>query len=496
MNTQVQPRNATIALLVICGAQMMIVLDNTIVNVALPSMQAELNLSATGLSWVINAYTLVFGGLLLLGGRIGDIFGRRTVFMTGNVVFAVASVLGGLAQSDTHLLIARGLQGVGGALASPTALALITTSFVEGPARTRAFGVFSAVSGTAAALGLLLGGILTDLLNWRWVLFVNAPIALIVVVAAPIYLIESARMKVRLDIAGAVSATTGVISLVYATIQAAELGWGHITTMAWFGAAVLMLTIFVMIERTATTPLMPLHFFSNRNRVGAYVTGLMWSAAFFSSLFFVTLFLQQILGFSPLQAGFASVPVALMLGVSAQISARLVSRRTPRVLIATGLTIAAVGFVWLWQMTSPSATYVDMLLPLLLMASGVGMVFVPTTVTGMSNIAADESGIASGMLNTTQQVGGSIGLAILVTVAASSARNQIAALSDAAVARGEAELGAAPDAALITAGTVYGWSTAFLVAAAFCLVGAVITYLLIRPTAPDAQQAPGHAGIG
>jgi len=495
MNTLAKPRSATVALLVICGAQMMIVLDNTIVNVALPSIQAELTLSSTSLSWVINAYTLVFGGLLLLGGRIGDIVGRRKVFIAGNILFAVASVFGGMAQSDVQLLIARGLQGVGGALASPTELALITTSFAEGPERTRAFGIFSAVSGTAAALGLLLGGILTDLLNWRWVLFVNAPIALIVVVAAPIYLLESGRIKVRLDIAGAVTATTGVISLVYATIQAAENGWGHITTIMWFAAAILMLTLFVIIERNATMPLMPLHLFSNRNRVGAYVTGLMWSAAFFSSLFFVTLFLQQILGFSPLQAGVASVPVALMLGVSAQISARLVSRRTPRVLIATGLTIASVGFVWLWQITSPSATYVDMLLPLLLMACGVGMVFVPTTITGMSNIAAHESGVASGMLNTTQQVGGSIGLAILVTVASSSARERITALSNTAVARGQAELGAAPDVALITAGTVYGWSTAFFVAAVFCLVGAVITYLLIRPTAPDVHKASVHVGM-
>ncbi|MCE2852664.1 MAG: MFS transporter [Roseiflexaceae bacterium] len=492
MNILANPRSATVALLVICGAQMMIVLDNTIMNVALPSIQAELKLSSTSLSWVINAYTLVFGGLLLLGGRIGDILGRRKVFIAGNILFAVASVFGGMAQSDVQLLIARGLQGVGGALASPTALALITTSFAEGPERTRAFGIFSAVSGTAAALGLLLGGILTDLLNWRWVLFVNAPIALIVVVAAPIYLLESERIKVRLDIAGAITATTGVISLVYATIQAAENGWGQITTMMWFGAALLMLTLFVIIERNATMPLMPLHLFSNRNRVGAYVTGLMWSAAFFSSLFFVTLFLQQILRFSPLQAGFASVPVALILGVSAQISARLVSRHTPRVLIATGLTIASVGFVWLWQITSPSATYVDMLLPLLLMASGIGMVFVPTNITGMSHIAAHESGVASGMLNTTQQVGGSIGLAILVTVASSSARDYITELSNTAVARGEAELGAVPDGALITAGTVYGWSMAFFVAAMFCLVGAVITYLLIRPTAPDVHKASVH----
>ena len=495
MDTRVQPRSATIALLVISGAQMMIALDNTIVNVALPSMQAELNLSATGLSWIINAYSIVFGGLLLLGGRLGDIFGRRKVFIAGNILFAVASMFGGFAQNDIQLLVARALQGVGGAMASPTALALITTSFAEGSERTRAFGVFSTVSGVAAALGLLLGGILTDLLNWRWVLFVNAPIALCVVVAAPKYLLESAQMKVRLDIAGAMTSTAGVISLVYATIQAAELGWGHITTMVWFGVALLLLTCFVLIERHTAVPLMPLHLFNTRSRVGAYVAGFLVSASFFSSLFFVTLFLQQILEFSPLQAGFGAVPVALMIGVATQIAARRVVRIPPRVLIATGFSIAACGFVWMWQITTPSATYISMLLPLLLVASGIGSVFVPTTLTAVSHIDAHESGVASGMLNTFQQVGGSIGLAILVTVATSATRHRITALNNLAVANGETELGAAPDMALITAGTVYGWSTAFFVAALFCLAGAVITYLLIRPTTPDAHQNTVHTGI-
>src|SRR5512132_176452 len=276
-----------IALAVIAASQLMVVLDATIVNIALPHIREALNFSTTSLSWVLNAYTLTFGGLLLLGGRAGDILGRRRVFITGILLFSLASLLGGLATSSGWLLAARALQGVGGAIASPTALALITTNFAEGPARNRAFGVFAAVSGSGAAVGLLLGGMLTSWLSWRWVLFVNVPIGILLAVAAPLYIAESERQPGRFDVAGALTSTAGMTSLVYGFIRAAQEGWSDAGTIASFAAAVVLLLAFLLVETRTAQPITPLHMFRNRNRAGSYAIMLALAAALFGMFFFL-----------------------------------------------------------------------------------------------------------------------------------------------------------------------------------------------------------------
>ncbi|HLP22584.1 MAG TPA: MFS transporter, partial [Microbacteriaceae bacterium] len=312
--TATQARSLTAALLVICGAQMLIVLDSTIVNVALPAMQTSLDLTSAGLSWVINAYTLVFGGFLLLGGRVGDLIGRRRAFMLGIAIFTIASLAAGLAQTEWQLLIARGIQGAGGALASPAALALIATMFSEGRERNRALGIYSAVSGAAAAIGLILGGVLTELLDWRWVFFVNVPLGAVLIFLAPRVLAESTRERGRLDILGAATVTAGVISLVYGTINAAENGWDEPLTIGSFIAAGVLLVSFVIVERFTAQPLLPLRILRDRNRAGAYAAQAVVSGAFFSSLFFASMFLQRALELTPLWAGLASLPIALVIG--------------------------------------------------------------------------------------------------------------------------------------------------------------------------------------
>ncbi len=290
-----------ITLAVITALQLMVVLDATIVNIALPHIQQALHFSTTSLSWVLNAYTLTFGGLLLLGGRAGDLLGRRRVFIAGILVFVLASFLGGLAQSSAWLLAARSLQGIGGAIASPTALALITTNFPEGPERNRAFGVFAAVSGSGAAIGLLAGGILTSWLSWRWVLFVNVPIGIVIALLAPLYINESERQSGRFDLAGALTSTAGMASLVYGFIRAAQEGWSDRGTVGSFIAAAVLLAVFLAIETRTAHPITPLHMFRDRNRAGSYAIMLALAAALFGMFFFLTLFVQEVLGYSPLR---------------------------------------------------------------------------------------------------------------------------------------------------------------------------------------------------
>src|SRR6266496_1594171 len=297
-----------VALAIVLCAQLMIILDLTVVNIALPSIAHGLHFSAPSLSWVLNAYTLTFGGLLLLGGRAGDILGRRRVFVSGILLFALASLLGGLATSSAWLLAARALQGVGGAIASPTALALITTNFAEGRARNRAFGVFAAVSGSGAAIGLLAGGMLTSWLSWRWVLFVNVPIGILIALLAPLYIAESERHPGRFDLGGALTSTAGMTALVYGFIRAAQDGWSEPVTVGSFAAAAFLLAIFLSIETRTRQPITPLHMFANRNRAGSYGVMLALAAALFGMFFFLTLFVQDVLGYSQLRAGLAFLP--------------------------------------------------------------------------------------------------------------------------------------------------------------------------------------------
>jgi EmrB/QacA subfamily drug resistance transporter len=413
-----------LTLLIIAGAQLMIVLDGTIVNIALPKMGEYFGKNQTDMTWAINAYTLAFGGLLLLGGRAGDILGRRRMFMVGLALFTLGSFLGGLAHSFEFLIIGRVIQGVGGAISSPTALSLITTEFEEGPERTRAFSVFAAVAGAGAALGLLLGGILTEYLTWRWVLFVNVPIGIALIVGAYLIVHESDRLNGRFDWFGGALSTVGMASLVYGFIHAASEGWRNTVTIGAFVLAVVLLGAFIALQAKLSYAMMPLRTLRDKNRSGAYIVMLIIGAAMFGMFFFVTYFVQLVLGYSALKSGFAFLPVAFTIGIAAQVSATLLPRVGPRNLILFGSVLMAGGLFWLSTISADSS-YAGHLLPsLLVMAYGIGSIFVPLTTVAVSGVASHEAGLASALLNVGQQVGGSIGLSVLTTVFASASASE------------------------------------------------------------------------
>ncbi|WAZ24562.1 MFS transporter [Streptomyces cinnabarinus] len=413
-----------IALTVIAACQLMVVLDATIVNIALPHIQDALKFSTTDLTWVVSSYTLTFGGLLLLGGRAGDILGRRRVFMTGILLFTFASLLGGLAQEPWQLLAARVLQGVGGAIASPTSLALITTTFPEGPERNRAFGVFAAVSAGGGAIGLLAGGMLTEWLDWRWVLFVNVPIGVLIAVLTPLYINESERHTGRFDIAGALTSTLGMASLVYGFIRAADEGWRDSLTIGSFVAAVPLLLAFAFIESRAKEPITPLRMFADRNRSGTYVIMLSLAAAMFGMFFYIVLFVQNVLEYSPIEAGLAFLPVTVVIAIGAGLSQRFLPVLGPKPFMLTGSALVVVGLAWQALISADSSYVGGVLGPMLLFGFGMGLNFVTLTITAVSGVAQHEAGAASGLLNAMQQVGGSLGLSILTTVFGSASKDE------------------------------------------------------------------------
>jgi EmrB/QacA subfamily drug resistance transporter len=459
-----------LALAVIAAAQLMVVLDATIVNIALPSIHRALHFSPTGLSWVLNAYTLVFGGLLLLGGRTGDLFGRRRMFMIGVSLFAGASLAGGFAEDKGWLLAMRALQGIGGAIASPTALSLVTSTFPQGPARNRAFGVYAAVSGAGAALGLILGGVLTDLLSWRWVFFVNAPIGLALAIAAPYVIAETGRRKAgQLDVSGAIASTGGMAALVYGFIHAATYSWGATTTLVSFGAAVVLLTSFIVIESRTANPIMPLRLFRNSARVGSYIVMLVLGAGVFAMFYFLTQFVQQVLGYSPLKAGFAFLPISAVIIVMAQIASRVITKVGAQPMIASGTIFAGFGLLYLSRLT-PSSSYLLHILPAIaLIGIGMGFIFVPVTLTAVAGVAPEDSGIASAMLNVGQQVGGTLGLSALVTVFSAASRHEATA-----------QAGHLQAAALKAQVFTHGADAAFRTGAVFALFGLIVALVLIR----------------
>ncbi|MFD3548750.1 MFS transporter [Streptomyces sp. NPDC058655] len=489
-----------LALFVIASCQLMVVLDITIVNIALPHIQTDLGFSTESLSWVVNAYTLTFGGLLLLGGRAGDILGRRRVFVFGVLLFGLASLLGGFAQNSGQLLAARALQGVGGAIASPTALALITTTFREGPERNRAFGVFAGVSAGGGAIGLLAGGILVEWLNWRWVLFVNVPIALLIAFATPRVIRESKRQSGHFDAAGALLSTLGMVALVYGFIRASQEGWSDGLTLASFGVAVVLLTLFVLNERRSPQPITPLHMFADRNRAGTYAIMLLFACAIFGMFFFLTLFVQNVLGFSPLRAGLAFLPISAMIALTAGLTSQLLPKYGPKPFMVTGSLLSAAGLAWLTQ-TDVHSTYLGSILgPMLLFSAGMGMQFVSLTLMALSNVPDRESGAASGLLNSMQQVGGSLGLSILVTVfgtaSRTEAKNQIGSFLSTATPEQKASLartGQYPKPwsdQVLTSGV----SAAFVAAAAFTLATALIALFVIQVRPSDLERLRGgHA---
>ncbi len=492
-------RGKGMTLLVIASCQLMVVLDVTIVNIALPHMQRALGFSTENLSWVVNAYTLTFGGLLLLGGRLGDILGRRRVFIFGVLLFVFASLLGGLSQESWQLLAARALQGVGGAIASPTALSLITTNFREGPERNKAFGVFAAVSAGGSAIGLVAGGLLVEWLDWRWVLFVNVPIGLLIALATPRYIRESERHPGHFDLLGALTSTLGMVLLVYGFIRASEDGWSDLLTVAAFAGSVVFLALFLMVERRSKQPITPLRMFRDRNRAGAYGMMLSLAAAMFGMFFFLTLFVQNVLDFSPLRAGLAFLPVSVVIAVSAGFASRLLPRWGPKPFMVTGALLVAGGLAWLSRTDVHSSYAGSILGPILVFGTGMGMQFVSLTLMAVSGVAPREAGAASGVLNATQQVGGSLGLSILVTVFGTASRNEATDqiprfLSEATPAqqlrfRRTGQLPPPWSDQVLASGV----STAFVVSVVFAIVAALVALFVVQVRASDLERLRGGA---
>jgi EmrB/QacA subfamily drug resistance transporter len=434
------PRNLGLALLVISAAQLMVVLDGSIVNIALPRILGDesLGFDQSSLTWMITAYGIAFGGLLLLGGRIGDLIGRRKVFIGGILIFTLASLLGGLAQSEWQLLAARALQGAGAAAASPTALALITTTFPAGPARNRAFGVYAAMSGAGAAVGLLLGGVLTEA-SWRWTMLVNVPIGLFVAFLAPRFLTESKPQPGKWDLPGAATATAGLVSIVYGFSHKSEqitpgqpelYAWTDFWTMGPLLAGVALLAAFFVIEKRSAHALLPLRILNDRTRAVSFVAMLLVAGSMFSMFYFLGLFIQQVMGYSPVRAGLAFLPFSVGIVAAASVASALANRVDPRWIVAPGAVLGSLG-VWGFSRLEPTSTYASDLLPfILLQAFGMGLIFVPLTLTAVSRVRAEDSGVGSAVLNTVQQVGGAIALAVLATVFANGFTDAAAGLPD------------------------------------------------------------------
>lgn len=464
--------NPWLVLVVVCFAQFMVVLDATIVNVALPSIQTDLDLSPQNLQWIVNAYTLVFGGFLLLGGRTADLLGRKRLFIAGTVIFSAASLVNALATSGEMLIVARGFQGLGGALTSPAALSIITTTFDEGPDRTKALSVWGAIAAGGAAFGLLLGGILTDTLDWRWNFIINVPIGLGVIFAA-LRLVPESRHETdqrHFDVGGAVTVTAGLMVLVYAIVKAQEWGWTSSTTFAWFAGAILLLGAFVAIELRSPQPLVRLSFFQKRWITVANLTMFVVAGGMFGMFYFASLYVQQILGYNPLQAGAAFLPVSVGIAVGAGLSQQLIGRFGVKPVVMPGMALASLGLIILASTTKVDGSYLPLLAGFIPMSIGMGMTFVPMTLVATAGVSTEEGGLASGLFNTSQQVGGALGLAILATIAANTT-----------------------GADHTPAGMVDGFQAAFVVAAGLMLAGLVLVTLGLRKREIDTIHLDAEA---
>jgi EmrB/QacA subfamily drug resistance transporter len=458
-------RTRWLALLVLCAGDLMIVLDTTIVNVALPSIQADLGFSGTSLAWVVNAYLLTFGGFLLLGGRLGDLFGHRRLFLIGIAFFTVASVACGLSTTQGLLVGARAIQGLGGAVVSAVALSLIMNLFTEPAERAKAMGVFGFVLAGGGSIGVLLGGVLTDLLSWHWIFLVNVPIG-VVVYALCLRLLpaeDSQAAGGRLDVAGAVTVTASLMLAVYAIVNGNDKGWTSAQTLGLLAAAVVLMALFLGVESRVRSPLVPLGIFRLRNVATANATGILWAAAMFSWFFMSALYLQKVLGYSPLKVGLAFLPANLIMGAfSLGLSAKLVMRFGFRSPLATGLLLAAAGLALFARAPVVGSFLVDVLPSMILLAFGAGMAFNPMLLAAMSDVEPSESGLASGVVNTSFMMGGALGLAILASLAASR--------TDSLRASGDGALAALNG----------GYHVAFLVGAAFAVAAAAVGGLFLR----------------
>ncbi|MBA3264437.1 MAG: MFS transporter [Thermoleophilaceae bacterium] len=468
MSTEPTERRG-LALALLASTQFVLILDAAIVSVALPSIGRDLDFAGEDLSWVANAYTLMFGGFLLLGGRVADLLGRRRVFIAGLVLFSAASLIGGLAQSALWLVLARAVQGLGAAVISPAALSLVMTLFPEGAERNKALGVWGAVAGSGGAAGVILGGVLTEWLGWEAVLFVNVPIGIVAALLATRLLPEGreAAGTRSFDVAGAVSVTAGLVLLVYALVDANDAGWGSVQTVGLAAASLVLLAAFVEIERRARRPLMPLKIFANRALRGANIVGLAMTMAMFPMFFFLTFYTQQVLGYSPIEAGFAQLPIALSIIVSAGAASQVVTRLGYKTTMVVGLFGASIGLVWFGQISSDGSFLADVLGPSIVVGSGVAFAFVAATIAATTGVSGEQAGLASGLVNTSQQIGGALGLAILVALA---------------TARSDA-VDAAQQVALTE-----GYQAGFLGGAALALLGAVLALLLL-----SSRESRGHA---
>jgi len=448
-----------IALILLCVAQFVVVLDASIVNVALPTIGEALDFSESNLPWVVNAYVLTFGGFLLLGGRLADLLGRRRVFMAGLVLFAIASLAGGLASNSGQLIAARAVQGLGAAILSPAALSIVATTFRDGAERNKALGIWGAVAGSGGAAGVLLGGVLTESLGWEWVLWVNVPIGIIAALIAPSLIAETRdEGEVRhFDVAGAVTITLSLSALVFGLLDAESAGWGSAQTIGTLVGSALLLAAFIAIERRSRAPLVPFSIFRIRTITGANVVGTLTGASLFSMFFFISLYMQQVLGYSPIKAGLSYLPLAVSIILAAGIASQLVTKVGFKPVLAAGMALIAGGLVWFSQISVDGTFLSDILGPSLLAAVGLGFAFVPVTIAAVSGIEDREQGLASGLINTSQQVGGALGLAILAAVA-----NGI--------------IGSSHEPAKL----VEGFQSAFMVGAVFAALGLLATLFLIR----------------
>jgi EmrB/QacA subfamily drug resistance transporter len=470
-------------LFVVAIAQLMIVLDSSIMNIAIPSAKVDLGISDANQQWVITAYTLAFGSLLLLGGRIGDYMGRKKIFLIGLAGFAAASALGGIASTEGILYASRALQGVFAALLAPAALAIISVTFTVPKERAKAFGVIGAISGGGAAIGLILGGTLTEYFSWRWCLGVNTPIAILAAILAIKFVHESkAQGDHSYDIPGVLTATAGLFSLTYGFHEAAIKGWSDSLTIGFLLAAVVLLITFVLIEKRVKNPLMPLRVVTDRNRGGSYLGSLVVGAGLFSMFLFLGLYLQVILGYTPLRSGFAFLPFTAGIIVFAGVASQLLPKIGPKPLMTTGLVAASAGLLLLSRIT-PTSTYVADILPaLLIMSSGMALFFIPSASTGLHNAGDHDAGVAGAVLNTSQQIGGSLGAALLNTVAISSAS---------AFAKANTELG---DKVQVFA-QVHGFSTAFKFGAGFLLLAAIVSFFSLnvgKDSLVESESGPIH----
>jgi EmrB/QacA subfamily drug resistance transporter len=476
------PRNPTVVLGIILATYLMIILDATIVITALPDIHRALHFSPTGLSWVQNAYTLTFGGLLLLGARAGDILGRRRVFVAGIALFTLASFMGGLAQSASWLLAARAVQGIGAAIAAPSTLALLQISFREGPERTRAVGAYSAVAGGGGSIGLVLGGMLTTWINWRWGLFINVPIGIVLICLAPRYLPETERRPGRFDLTGAATSTLGMTTLVYGFVRAASYGWGNPVTVGSFVASAILLGAFVLTEMRAEQPITPLHLFASRERSGSYIARMMVVSGMFAMFFFMTQYFQGVMGYSPLVSGLAFLPVtAVMFGV-VRVVPKLVPRFGTLRLLAGGVLVAFLGMAWLSRLTADTGFFPGIVLPMTLLGIGIGSALVPLTTAGIAGVKPDDAGAASGLVNVAQQLGGSLGLGILVTVFAAASHTA-----------GHLSAGVGSVRTLAQRELAHAVATALTGSAVFLALALVVIVAVMRPSSPARATEPADA---